>query len=58
MMLAGYKEWMEVFDENISKVWQNERKEFQKVAMLYGALDRELLSKISFCFLGINTTIS
>lgn len=45
MQLAGYKQWIEVFDEDISKIWLSEREEFQKAAMLFGAFERELRCK-------------
>lgn len=45
MKLAGYQQWIEVFDEDISKIWLSERKEFQKSAMLFGAFERELRCK-------------
>lgn len=43
--MAGYQEWIELFDENISKIWQSERNELQKAAMLFKALERELQSR-------------
>lgn len=46
MQLAGYQQWIEVFDEDISKIWQVERGELQKAGMLFGALERELRSKL------------
>lgn len=46
MHFAGYQQWIEVFDEDISKIWLSERKELQKAGMLLGAFERELKSNM------------
>lgn len=45
MELTGHKEWNQLFNEDLSKLWQSEKKELQAVVVLFGALQQELKSK-------------
>ncbi|CAG9819184.1 unnamed protein product [Phaedon cochleariae] len=37
----AYREWIDIFDTDVSVIWNTERKELQRAAMLLGALQKE-----------------
>ncbi|KAJ8981731.1 hypothetical protein NQ317_008992 [Molorchus minor] len=42
MYPEAYKEWIGIFNDDLLKIWQNERKELQRAGMLLSALQQEL----------------
>jgi hypothetical protein len=47
MSLSSYEDWVSIYNQEIKGVWEEERKELRKVAMIYCAFQLELNSK--FC---------
>jgi hypothetical protein len=42
MSLSSYEDWVSIYNQEIKGVWEEERKELRKVAMIYCAFQLEL----------------